>query len=210
MSTPEAGFSGNQRDDAALEALVHAAMVNAGLSQGKPTLSRPLIAQQITAQQTSYAEADTQPLPTEPIPVLLATPTVEPENTDRFQFPSLPQITVAPQVLTIGAVVLFCLALTVGLVVVAPPRLVDAFNVFGSPLHILPEWYLLPAFGIVLAAPTKLVGIGALTGLILVLFALPVLPKVEKIIPGSYWILRGLFVLIHVGVASIGLFSLAA
>jgi len=179
-------------DDDALAELVQRAMVRAGLAkETSPTLT----------------EAENSDPVVSAMAMSEASPDLVPDQAP-FSLPVLPSL--APQVFGIGATILFCIALTAALVVLEPPRLVDAFDPFTTPLHVIPEWYLLPAFGIVLAAPTKLVGIGALTGLLVVLFGLPVLPKVEKLLPGSYWALRGLFILIHIGVAVVGYLSMGA
>jgi len=104
--------------------------------------------------------------------------------------------------LTVGSTVLFSIALATAFVVLNPPRLIDGFDVFSTPLHVIPEWYLLPAFAIVLAAPSKLLGLGAMTGVLGFLFALPFLPTVSK------WVARSAFVVLHVGVVAIGLMAM--
>ncbi|WP_218080804.1 hypothetical protein [Anthocerotibacter panamensis] len=114
-----------------------------------------------------------------------------------------------PELYTIAGTVFWAVALTVALVVLNPPRLIDSFDIFSAPLHIIPEWYMLPAFGVVLAAPTKLLGLGAMSGVLLILFALPVLPKLEKYIPNGFFITRALFLLLHLGVAALGIASLS-
>jgi quinol-cytochrome oxidoreductase complex cytochrome b subunit len=109
---------------------------------------------------------------------------------------------------TVGAASFAAIALAVSLVVLFPPHLGEAFDVFATPVHIVPEWYLLPAFGVVLAAPTKLLGLGVMAGVLLILFALPVLPKLEKYVPKGPLVFRTLFVLLHLGVAAVGFSAL--
>ncbi|MGA7952099.1 MAG: hypothetical protein WCA07_01135 [Gloeobacterales cyanobacterium] len=104
----------------------------------------------------------------------------------------------------VACTVLFCFALAAALTVFYPPTLGDVFNVFATPMKVLPEWYMLPAFGVVLAAPAKIIGLALMSGVLLLLFALPFLPKLENSIPFGTWIFRALFVVLHVGVAALG------
>src|ERR1700752_623768 len=53
------------------------------------------------------------------------------------------------------------------------------------PQHIVPEWYYLPFYAILRAIPNKLLGVCALFGSILILFALPWLDT-SKVRSGSY------------------------
>ena len=46
-------------------------------------------------------------------------------------------------------------------------------NPGATPLHIVPEWYLLPFYAILRAIPNKLLGVAAMFGSILVLFVIP-------------------------------------
>src|SRR5262249_10858921 len=46
-----------------------------------------------------------------------------------------------------------------------------------TPSHIVPEWYLLPYYAILRAIPNKLLGVMAMFGSILILFALPWLDR---------------------------------
>lgn len=48
-----------------------------------------------------------------------------------------------------------------------------AANPLVTPAHIVPEWYLLPFYAILRAVPDKLMGVLALAGAIIVVFALP-------------------------------------
>ncbi len=104
--------------------------------------------------------------------------------------------------------ILFCVVLAAALTVFYPPTLGDVFNVFATPVKVLPEWYMLPAFGVVLASPTKIIGLALMSGVLLLLFALPFLPKLENSIPFGTWIFRALFVALHVGVAALGYSSI--
>jgi len=54
-----------------------------------------------------------------------------------------------------------------------------------TPAHIVPEWYFLPFYAILRAIPSKLGGVIAMFGAILILFALPWLDKC-KVRSGSY------------------------
>src|SRR6201988_2311792 len=54
-----------------------------------------------------------------------------------------------------------------------------------TPTHIVPEWYYLPFYAILRAIPNKLLGVCALFGSILILFALPWLDT-SKVRSGSY------------------------
>jgi quinol-cytochrome oxidoreductase complex cytochrome b subunit len=108
----------------------------------------------------------------------------------------------------VACTVLFCVAFASALTVFYPPTLGDVFNVFATPVRVLPEWYMLPAFGVVLASPTKIIGLALMSGVLLLLFALPFLPKLENSIPFGTWIFRALFVALHVGVAALGYSSI--
>jgi quinol-cytochrome oxidoreductase complex cytochrome b subunit len=108
----------------------------------------------------------------------------------------------------VACTVLFCVAFASALTVFYPPTLGDVFNVFATPVKVLPEWYMLPAFGVVLASPTKIIGLALMSGVLLLLFALPFLPKLENSIPFGTWIFRALFVALHVGVAALGYSSI--
>jgi cytochrome b6-f complex subunit 4 len=104
------------------------------------------------------------------------------------------------RVFEIGVVVFAALGLALVLTVLEPPRLVDAHDVFATP-EVLPEWYLLPAFAIIKAMPSKLIGLIALGGLVGSLFLVPFLP--ERL-PGGVWVARLGFVAIHVAIAVLG------
>lgn len=108
----------------------------------------------------------------------------------------------------VACTVFFCIAVATALTVFYPPTLGDVFNVFATPVKVLPEWYMLPAFGVVLAAPAKIIGLALMSGVLLLLFVLPFLPKLENSIPFGTWIFRALFVVLHVGVAALGYSSM--
>src|SRR5208282_4105823 len=48
-------------------------------------------------------------------------------------------------------------------------------NPIATPASIVPEWYLLPFYAILRAVPSKLGGVLAMLGSILILFAMPIL-----------------------------------
>lgn len=58
-------------------------------------------------------------------------------------------------------------------------------NPLVTPAHIVPEWYFLPFYAILRAIPSKLMGVVAMFGSILVLFALPWLDK-SPVRSGAY------------------------
>ncbi len=193
--------------------MVQAAMLRAGISEVTSPVSE-LVETNTTAEVAPMQVATVQA----ELPTVVATnlPTVSAPKA-KFSLPQIPQLPklpaipeLSPVVYGVAATVFLCVALAVGLVVLEPPRLSDAFDVFNTPLHVIPEWYMLPAFGVVLAAPTKLVGLGLMSGVLLILFSLPLLPKLEKFVPGGLWIFRALFVFLHVGVAVLGLVSMRA
>jgi ubiquinol-cytochrome c reductase cytochrome b subunit len=76
-----------------------------------------------------------------------------------------------------------------------------------TPAHIVPEWYFLPFYAILRAIPDKLLGVIAMFGSILVLFALPWLDrspvrsgKFRPVFKQFYWLLvADVFVLGYVG-----------
>ncbi len=178
--------------DQEIAKIVHNAMIRAGLT----VADAPFLPTKPEANVESLDPVEgTQPTP-EPLVPVLAVETSPPRTLDLSSY------------LPVVGVVLLSIALVVGITVLEPPRLIDAYDIFSTPLHVIPEWFMLPAFGIVLAAPAKILGLGAMSGVLLILFMLPVLPKFEKLVPQSYWVFRGLFVLLHVGVAALGFASM--
>jgi len=65
-----------------------------------------------------------------------------------------------------------------------PDNYIEA-NPMVTPAHIVPEWYFLPFYAILRAIPNKLLGVVALFGSILILFALPWLDR-SKVKSGTY------------------------
>lgn len=58
-------------------------------------------------------------------------------------------------------------------------------NPMVTPAHIVPEWYFLPFYAILRAIPDKLLGVIAMFGSILIMFALPWIDR-SKVRSGSY------------------------
>jgi cytochrome b6-f complex subunit 4 len=56
----------------------------------------------------------------------------------------------------------------------------EAANPFATPLEILPEWYLWPAFQMLRVLPNKLLGIAAMAGIPLGLLIVPFVENVNK------------------------------
>ncbi len=163
----------------------------------------------------------TQPVPNVPTPlaavleptVMAELPVNQVERTPKMVMETTPQNAQEPikfsrTFFDVACTVLFCVVFAAALTVFYPPTLGDIFNVFATPVKVLPEWYMLPAFGVVLASPMKIIGLALMSGVPLLLFALPFLPKLENSIPFGTWIFRGLFVLLHVGVAALGYSSM--
>lgn len=113
-----------------------------------------------------------------------------------------------PRVLGIVATVFVCVGLGVALVVLQPPYLTDLYDPFLTPLKVIPEWYLLPAFGLVKAAPFKLLGLGFMALVVGGLFLLPFIPDFSKRLPGGRLLGRSLFVAAHIAVATLGVVTL--
>ncbi len=108
------------------------------------------------------------------------------------------------QAFDLAIVALACIALTLVLTILQPPRLVDMFDVFATP-EVLPEWYMLPAFAIIKAMPTKLIGLMVMSTIPASLFALPLLPNLDKYLPGGGVTARVIFTAIHLGVLALGI-----
>jgi ubiquinol-cytochrome c reductase cytochrome b/c1 subunit len=80
-------------------------------------------------------------------------------------------------------------------------------NPLVTPAHIVPEWYYLPFYAILRAIPDKLLGVTAMFGSILILFALPWLDT-SRVRSGTYrpifkqffWV----FVLVCIGLGYLG------
>ncbi|WP_448563841.1 cytochrome b6-f complex subunit IV [Trichothermofontia sp.] len=72
------------------------------------------------------------------------------------------------------------IACIVGLAVLDPAMVGEPSNPFATPLEILPEWYLYPAFQILRIVPNKLLGILLQTSIPLGLILVPFIEGVNK------------------------------
>lgn len=77
-------------------------------------------------------------------------------------------------------VMLGTIACCVCLAVLDPAVQGEAANPFATPLEILPEWYLWPAFQMLRVLPNKLLGIAAMAGIPLGLLIVPFVENVNK------------------------------
>lgn len=77
-------------------------------------------------------------------------------------------------------VILGSIALCVGLAVLDPAMVGEPANPFATPLEILPEWYLWPAFQILRILPNKLLGIAGMSSIPLGLMLVPFIENVNK------------------------------
>lgn len=77
-------------------------------------------------------------------------------------------------------VILGTIALCVGLAVLDPAMIGEPADPFATPLEILPEWYLYPAFQILRTVPNKLLGITLMTSIPLGLMLIPFIENVNK------------------------------
>ncbi|MEM9264670.1 MAG: cytochrome b6-f complex subunit IV [Cyanobacteria bacterium P01_F01_bin.13] len=77
-------------------------------------------------------------------------------------------------------VILGSIACCVSLAVLDPALLGEPANPFATPLEILPEWYLYPAFQILRIVPNKLLGIVLQTAIPLGLMLVPFIESVNK------------------------------
>lgn len=83
--------------------------------------------------------------------------------------------------LYIFPVVIFgTLACVTALAVLDPAMIGEPANPFATPLEILPEWYLYPAFQILRVVPNKLLGIALQTAIPLGLMLVPFIESVNK------------------------------
>jgi ubiquinol-cytochrome c reductase cytochrome b subunit len=80
-------------------------------------------------------------------------------------------------------------------------------NPLVTPAHIVPEWYYLPFYAVLRAIPDKLLGVTAMFGSILILFALPWLDTsrvrsgtFRPIFKQFFWV----FVLVCIGLGYLG------
>jgi quinol-cytochrome oxidoreductase complex cytochrome b subunit len=189
-----------QSEETKVSARVREAMIRAGLSQPDAPEVEPI---------PTVAVLDPAVTSVTPRPLVNQT-----ERTSEMVMETTPQKNAQEPTkfsgtfFDVACTVFFCIVLAAALTVFYPPTLGDVFNVFATPVKVLPEWYMLPAFGVVLAAPVKIIGLALMSGVLLLLFALPFLPKLENSIPFGTWIFRALFVALHVGVAALGYSSM--
>jgi quinol-cytochrome oxidoreductase complex cytochrome b subunit len=177
---------------------VREAMIRAGLSQPDALGADPIPSPSLAVlEPTDIAELRVKQVDRNPKMVMETTP-------QHSQEP----VKFSGTFFDVACTVLFCVVFAAALTVFYPPTLGDVFNVFATPVKVLPEWYMLPAFGVVLASPAKIIGLALMSGVLLLLFALPFLPKLENSIPFGTWIFRGLFIALHVGVAALGYSSM--
>ncbi|MEI6429759.1 MAG: cytochrome b6-f complex subunit IV [Pseudanabaena sp. ELA607] len=72
------------------------------------------------------------------------------------------------------------IAILAGLAVVDPALVGEPANPFATPLEILPEWYLYPAFQILRVVPNKLLGVLLQSAIPLGLILIPFIENVNK------------------------------
>jgi cytochrome b6-f complex subunit 4 len=72
------------------------------------------------------------------------------------------------------------IACCVSLAVLDPAMVGEPADPFATPLEILPEWYLYPAFQILRILPNKLLGVAAQTAIPLGLMLIPFIESVNK------------------------------
>ena len=77
-------------------------------------------------------------------------------------------------------VIMGTIALCIGLAVLDPAMIGEPANPFATPLEILPEWYLFPAFQILRVVPNKLLGVMLQTFIPLGLMLVPFIESVNK------------------------------
>jgi cytochrome b6-f complex subunit 4 len=81
---------------------------------------------------------------------------------------------------TFPIVIAGTIACVIGLAVLDPAMIGEPANPFATPLEILPEWYLYPAFQILRIVPNKLLGIMLQTAIPLFLMLIPFIESVNK------------------------------
>jgi len=72
------------------------------------------------------------------------------------------------------------IGMVVALAVLEPAGFGEAANPFATPLEILPEWYLYPAFHLLRIAPNKLLGIALMTAIPLGQLFVPFVENINK------------------------------
>jgi cytochrome b6-f complex subunit 4 len=77
-------------------------------------------------------------------------------------------------------VIMGTIALCISLAVLDPSMNGEPANPFATPLEILPEWYLWPAFQILRILPNKLLGVAGMTSIPLGIMLIPFIENVNK------------------------------
>ncbi|MGK7907726.1 MAG: cytochrome b6-f complex subunit IV [Synechococcus sp.] len=77
-------------------------------------------------------------------------------------------------------VILGTIAMVVAFAVMEPAGVGEAADPFATPLEILPEWYLYPAFQLLRIAPNKLLGIALMSAIPAGLLFVPFIENVNK------------------------------
>lgn len=77
-------------------------------------------------------------------------------------------------------VIVGTIACVAALAVLDPAMLGEPADPFATPLEILPEWYLYPAFQMLRVAPNKLLGIALMSSIPVGLMTIPFLENVNK------------------------------
>jgi quinol-cytochrome oxidoreductase complex cytochrome b subunit len=195
-------LSKGRGEEPMVSARVRDAMIRAGLSQPDAPYVEP-------TPIVAILDPDVTPVTPRPsVNQTQRTPEMVVETTPQTNKSAQEPVKFSGTFFDVAFTVFFCIAVATALTVFYPPTLGDVFNVFATPVKVLPEWYMLPAFGVVLAAPVKIIGLALMSGVLLLLFVLPFLPKLENSIPFGTWIFRALFVVLHVGVAALGYSSM--
>lgn len=81
---------------------------------------------------------------------------------------------------TFPIVILGTIGCIVALAVLDPALVGEPANPFATPLEILPEWYLYPAFQILRIVPNKLLGIALQTAIPLGLILIPFIENINR------------------------------
>jgi quinol-cytochrome oxidoreductase complex cytochrome b subunit len=197
-------LSKGRGEEPMVSARVREAMIRAGLSQPDAPNVEPIPTPLVAVLDPAIPSVTARPL----VNQTQRNPEMVVETTPPKNIQAQEPVKFSGTFFDVACTVFFCIAVATALTIFYPPTLGDIFNVFATPVKVLPEWYMLPAFGVVLAAPAKIIGLALMSGVLLLLFALPFLPKLENSIPFGTWIFRALFVVLHVGVAALGYSSM--
>jgi quinol-cytochrome oxidoreductase complex cytochrome b subunit len=198
-------LSNGRGEEPVVSARVREAMIRAGLSQPDALEVEPTPAPMVTVLAPAVPSVTATP----PVNQTQRTPEMVVETTPQKKNENIQEpVKFSGTFFDVAYTVLFCIAAATALTIFYPPTLGDIFNVFATPVKVLPEWYMLPAFGVVLAAPAKIIGLALMSGVVGLLFVLPFLPKLENSIPFGTWVFRALFAVLHVGVAALGYSSM--